>query len=557
MWRDTLVCILILILVLVVMAVFGGCSDEQVAGPVGSEKAYLGNQPDPGSLVDTYILNGELDEAFPEDQQVYPYYIVRHGPEAGRYSFSEGDTVPDGAYVVLKARTTTDETALSRFNVQGQFNAGGQIHGDGIWFTFSSTYSSADLVPGWFDKYNRVASDTLGFEVGPFRYDVTMRGLLNLSDNEVYRDNSSDTLMFYGNFPPCVQCIEVGNIETDPTYQYEDPCYDQSCLEERTRLQVYSQNDPRYVADDPAVLKVLDSSQIIYIHAASGRITFEEPADPSEWKSIPGIQYTYLIYLHGKDHPREHWPETGLRVQERIKAWRYQVDYEMDADNAIADGGGVDNIDFLSGFNVAENDPEPYSNDIYIETSGDLGGAAGAWALRSTVGVPSILMHAGRDSYWGLLRAFYAASPLPPPGSPEEDILDWQAEPATQDAYTAWKLTTMQFSAGTIQAIAADESTCDWRRETNSYHYYQKTRIPDPNGRRCEDHAYDQPGITELGNIDLEDFIAYSDDRVPTVKEFDLELYPQNDAEPFTPGEDPPDWISGRSLGLSSQASRN
>jgi len=560
MWRDSLVCILILILVLVVMAVFGGCSEEQVADPIGGEKAYLGNQPDPGSLVDTYILNGELDEAFPEDQQVYPYYIVRHGPEAGTYSFSEGDTVPDGAYVVLKARATTDETSLSRFNFQGQFNAGAQIRGNGIWYTFSSTYSDADLTPGWFDKYNRVASDTLGFEVGPFRYDVAMRGLLNLSDDEVYRDNSPDTLVFHGNFPPCVQCIEVGNIETEPVYQYGDPCYGQTCLDERPRLQVYRQYDPRYVADDPEVLKILNPSQLIYVRTASGEISFEEPVDPSTWKVMPGIQYSYLVYLHGKDHPREHWPESGggfnRGVHERIKAWRYQVDYEMDVSNAIADGGGTDGIDFLSGVDVNDNDPDPLLSDFYIETNPALGGAAGAWALRVTVGVPSILLEAGRDAHWGLLRALYAASPAPPAGSPEEEIIAWQAEPATQDAYSAWKLTTMQFSSGTIQAIAADESTCDWRLQTNSYHYYQKTRIPDPNGRRCEDQAYDQPGFNELGNIDLEDFIAYSDDSVPTVKEFDLELYPQSDAEPFTPGEDPPGWISGRSLGLSTQASR-
>ena len=56
-------------------------------------------------------LLGELDEEFPEDQQVYPYYVVRHGPEAGVYAFSEGDTVPDGAYVVLKARASRSGTS--------------------------------------------------------------------------------------------------------------------------------------------------------------------------------------------------------------------------------------------------------------------------------------------------------------------------------------------------------------------------------------------------------------------------------------------------------------
>ena len=43
--------ILILFLVLIVMAWLGGCSEERATGPIGGEKAYLGNQPDPEGLV--------------------------------------------------------------------------------------------------------------------------------------------------------------------------------------------------------------------------------------------------------------------------------------------------------------------------------------------------------------------------------------------------------------------------------------------------------------------------------------------------------------------------
>ncbi len=263
---------LIYLLVLVVLAWLGGCSQEQTGGPVGPDgpdKAYLGNQPDPESLVDTHILNGELDAEFPEDQQVYPYYIVRHGPEAGVYSFSEGDTVPDGAYVVLKARATTEEPTPQRFTVQGQFRARQRIRVDGIWFEFATTYSVADLKPGWNAPHRGVASDTLGFEVGPFHYAVAMRGILNLGD-ELYRDASPDTLKFVGNYPPCVQCIEVTNILTDPSYQYDDPCYGQACLEERPRLQVYGQLDPRYNTDDPEVLADLPADRL-YLGAVRDR----------------------------------------------------------------------------------------------------------------------------------------------------------------------------------------------------------------------------------------------------------------------------------------------
>ncbi len=499
---------------------------------------------------DTYILRGETGPSEHNDPQVYPYYVVHHGPDAGqRFTFADGDTVPDGSHVVFKALGWDDprdnqEDPTNRLTFQGQFLAGQNIRVDGIFFTFSSTYSDTHQTPEWTAELpTGLSADTLRFEVGPFDYSVVMRAV----DEQETRDGTPDTFRFVGNYPPCVQCIEVNNILTDPGVLYSDPCYDQACLDTEPRLQVYWNFDPRYTTSDPEVLQILPTATpFIWVRATSNQITFKEPVDPSSWKLIPGIHYSYLVYLHGKDDEQEHWPETGNRVHERIKAWRYQVDYEQDAGNSIIDGGGSDNINFLSGFDVNTNNPDPQLSDFYIETSPALGEARGAWALRVTVGVPSILLQAGRDSYWGLLRGLYLASPQPPPGSPDEDFLAWQGEGTTQEAYQAWKLTTMQFSPGTIQAVAADNSTCDWRRQTNTYHYYLKTKIPHPNGRSCEDNAYDQPnlGIVEQGSIDLEDFIAFSDDRNAVVKNFDLELYPAGDADPFTPGEDPPGWIT-------------
>ena len=105
-------------------------------------------------------------------------------------------------------------------------------------------------------------------------------------------------------------------------------------------------------------------------------------------------------------------------------------------------------------------------------------------------------------------------------------------------------------SSGTVQVIAADNSTCDWRQNTNMYHYYDGTRNPTPNGRRCEDAAYEDPDHPELGNIDLQDFIAYSNNQIPVTKDFNLSLYLPNSSPewpdinaPFTGHEDPPHWI--------------
>jgi hypothetical protein len=561
MFRNTIVRVLIVIGALVAASWLSGCSQEQAAGPVGDEKAYLGNQPDPESLVDTHILDGELDEEFPEDQQVYPYYVVRHGPEAGVYSFSEGDTVPDGAYVVLKARASTEEPAPKNFNVQGLFKASQQIRVDGIWFTFFSNYSRADLKPSWHDPQRGLAADTLGFEVGPFHYDVAMRGILNLGD-EQYRDASPDTLSFVGNYPPCVQCIELGNVHLEPGVQYEDPCYEQSCLAESPVLRIYEANDPRYTpGTDSEVLEHMPQlGTLMWVRPETGEIAFAEPVDYSSWIAIPASYYTYLVYLHGKDHPREHWPESpafGRGVHERIKAWRYQIDYAEDDANRIADGGGADDIDLLSGFDVVRNTPDPLLSDLYIETDPALAGARGAWVVRVTVGVPGFLLVQGREIHWAFLRAVVGAPPPPAPGAPPEEILAWQAEPTVQTAYQAWKLSTMQFSPGTVQAIAADNAFCGWRVETNGYHYYQKTRIPTPNGRSCEEGAYvDPPEFVEIGTVDLTDFIAYSNDQVPVVKHFDLELYPVGEETPFQPGEDPPGWYDGGLGALRSLPSR-
>ena len=80
----------------------------------------------------------------------------------------------------------------------------------------------------------------------------------------------------------------------------------------------------------------------------------------------PQIACPNLVYLEGKDHPQEHWNETGNRAKDRIKGWHYQVDYEGDYGNSIQDGGGNDNITIqivqvqqCSPFTLSEELPAP------------------------------------------------------------------------------------------------------------------------------------------------------------------------------------------------------
>jgi hypothetical protein len=507
---------------------------------------------------DTRFLRGESDPVGGHnDDAVYPYYILRHGPLAGppdnptRYTFSEGDTVPDGAYVVFKAIGWDDPRDNivdpdEGISFQGQFIAGDNIRGEGIYFEFSTSYSAPHQTREWtatdpefFDNpWDNPSADTLGFEVGPFNYAVVMRAV----DEQGTRDGTPDTFRFVGNYPPCVQCIELGNTAFDPQSVYEDPCENPGCLEDTTELTIYSVSPPNpgYDPTDPTHLGTIfgDANPRIWVQPNSGAIAYEEPVQPADWAEIPAIWYYYVVYLSGRDGLQEYWPDG--QAQQRIAAWRYQIDYAADGTNAISDGGGADNINSLSGFDVATNQPDPNVSDLFIDPN------TGVWGIRVRIAVPQLLMLAGPVAYWnGTLLPLFGEAPADP-GWTEEELLEWQQRPGVQTAYRAWRLTLMPFGDATVRAIAADQSTCTWRVQTNTYHYYQGTRIPTPNGRRCEDGAYNTPEIVEQGAIDLEDFITYSNTAEDAVtKNFRITLYPTSapNPDPVTADQDPPGWI--------------
>ncbi len=267
---------------------------------------------------DTYILRNESPDPDDPGSQRYPYYIVFHGPEQGRYAFSEGDTVPDGAYVVFMALgwdspqdrpwdpcPPGNPACPNRLRFQGNFTALGYFEGTSP-FDFSATFSEPHQTEGesdWTvpnDPY-AVSRDTLGFEVGPFAYDVEMRTV----DNHDRRDGTPDSFSFQGNFPPCVQCIELVNAEvtTQPTFAYEDGCYDQACLTTPVLLRATIAPPA-----SPTDLSVLAAAASIWVDAAGNDISFTEPVDPTDYKVFQAKHYGYVIYLHGKNPPREQWP---------------------------------------------------------------------------------------------------------------------------------------------------------------------------------------------------------------------------------------------------------
>jgi hypothetical protein len=335
-----------------------------------------------------------------------------------------------------------------------------------------------------------------------------------------------------------VQCIELMNAEatTHPASAYEDDCYDQTCLTGTTILRA-----PLAAPTVPTELSVLAPTASIWVDAQGNDISFTEPVDPTDYKVINAKHFAYVIYLHGKNPPKEAWP-TGF-ANRRIAAWYYQVDYAADAGNVIRDGGGVDYIRSLSGFDVTTNNPNPLLSDLFI-LSDESQPYRGAWGVRVTVGVPQILQVAGPVAYWTYLRSapVYNAPPAPPNGSSPEAICAWQENPAVQLAYSAWKLTTMQFTAGTVQAVASDVSRCNWRSDSNMYHYYEGVRVPAySHGRQCEAGVYNDQTHIEAGALDLAQFPTVSNDGVPVTKSFQIEV--QTNAGLFQGGGDPPGWI--------------
>jgi hypothetical protein len=506
---------------------------------------------------DTRILRGETDP-YHNDPLTYPYYTVFHGPEAGDYTFSEGDTVPDRAYVTFKAVGWDDprDSILdygTGVSFQGQFIAGNNIRGEGIYFEFSTSYSLPHQTPEWTitdpelyddDPWDTPSSDTLGFEVGPFDYDVVMRSV----DEQGTRDGTPDTFSFVGNYAPCVQTVEIGSVAYEPETVYEDPCWQEAQLSDQTQLQLYV--DDRYDPADPMHLRSINVGGTpefgnIWVQPASGAITYEEPLRPDEWTAIPANSFYYVVYLNGKDHVQEHWEEG--EADRRVMAWRYQVDYAADTGNAIADGGGVDNITSLTGFDVQTAVPaDPLQSDLFIDPD------TGIWGVRVKIGIPIYFTApGGAASYWGALLSSFGA-PAFDPGWTEEEILAWQQDPAVIQAFRAWKLTLMPFSPGTVRAIAADASNCEWRSQTSNYHYYVGTRIPEDNSRACEAYQPQGDGPQEAGRIDLVDFIRYSTsiEEAPE-KQFLLNLYLAGEDTATTADRNPPNWIeTGKRLSL-------
>lgn len=505
---------------------------------------------------DSYLLDGQPDPvAEHNDDTVYPTYTVFYGDSAGTYSFSSGDTVPDQSYVTFKAMGWDDprddivNEVTNEMTFQGRFFARQFKGGNGPEFSFFTNFSDTNSTREWMSDdpadWEHPSADTLGFMVGPFKYDVVMRS----RDEQLTADGTPDTLSFVGGFPPCVQAIEVGSIGMTPNSAfddiYADNCYDSS-LDELTELTVFHNTTPGYDPGDPTHVGWrggAPATGIIWVNPSAGAITTVEPGTGEGFTLISSYEYHMVVWLHGKDHYMEAW-KPGF-ADRRMGAWRYQIDYDGDPGNALADGVGRDNLSLLTGFPVQENpnNPNVQVDDLFIDRT------SGAWAMVIKVAIPQFMVFGGPGLYWSqLLGPTGFNCPAYPAGGTDDEILAWQALPSVQEAYKAWHLTTAQLTPGTISAIAVDQSTCEYRPDTNKYHFYTTTRVPRDDfehGRSCQDGAYEpnEQGYTELGTVDLQDYALVSNDGEPVRKRFHLR-FRLSTGEDFEGGVEPPNWIT-------------
>jgi hypothetical protein len=432
----------------------------------------------------TRLLRGESDPFNPfylvPDDKIYPYYRVFH-PDGSvtEHPFAEGDTVPDKSYVVFKAIGWDNPKDLrvdhlqADVRFQAAFDGRGRYGGQSI-FTFATQFSEPTRTSGWerSSTDGGGGADTVGFLVGPFDYTVTMRTV----DEWDRRDGTPEKFSFFGDFKPCVQCVEVLVGAESSASDTDTGCQDAACAA------VVDTIYARLVSSTPVPpgwrqANLLDVTPLVkdllWYNTRTGAVWLDQPLSTVEPDSMPGYFFEYRLALHGREHPLEPWRTD--RPQDRIMSWNYQIVGERDAVNAIAEGGGKDNIDFITYRWEAYNPLAAIPQPIAIDDDG-------VWTLRIKFFVPELAMDQGDEIYLGDLQSRY---------------------PNWQDVY---RLTTGQLGLTTVQVRANDTSSCDWNAERSKYFYYRNLRVPPVHGMSC-DGTYE--GV--LGSLRLSDFARFSD----------------------------------------------
>lgn len=241
-------------------------------------------------------------------------------------SFSEGDTLPDGAYVLFRQRgadrfarnlddpikgplieglpccdipfSSAPPDSEVRYQVRVQdARAKNDQNADVFWKT---QYSPAEY------------SDTLGFHIGPFTYDMAFRS----QDEHETEDTTPDLMRFVGGFLPEMTGISPTIADS---LIVRSPLVGGSTWPENTVQ--YSVNLDQL---PPGLKRWWDGSK--YVFAA-------EKGGP-EWFEVQGHVIRYTLLFEGRADGRE--PNT------HVASWTYEIYGQYDPDNRIKEGAGDD-----------------------------------------------------------------------------------------------------------------------------------------------------------------------------------------------------------------------
>lgn len=388
---------------------------------------------------ETLILDGEQDWAHPEDPEVYPYYVQLNDPAGLHHPFQSGDRIPDRTYVVVKA-LARDDARDEQLDANVKVGFTGYLQGlrenfTGGLYPFASQTSAMNTEPAWDAGTNGWYGDTLGFLTAPrTRFTINMQGV----DEHGRRDGTPASLAFDVGFEPCLQCIEllprpssstsgfdanVACVESaSPEYLATHPC-----LNGVTNLRVSAPGVPD--PDPTRDLEAVPGAAYMLVNRVSGYVTNLLTA-PTRADSVANYVlgaslYKMAILIHGKDDPRESWPQAARR----LGGVQYQVSNACDPYNSIQDGGGNDYIGYPTWGQPSNG------SGLVIST------ATGLWRLEVTAFVPTQLLQLGSTNFRMLVNALLTG------GNAEATEMVFQA-------------VIRQYGDGWVDLVVLDQTTC-------------------------------------------------------------------------------------------------
>jgi hypothetical protein len=399
---------------------------------------------------ETIILNGQSDWDHPEDPEVYPYYILLNDPGQTHYPFQEGDRIPDRTYVVFKALFRDDPRDMVldpgyEMGVTG--NATGVINlFTGGQFAFNTGASHVDTDPAWDEGFLGFYADTLGFMPLPnTEFTFNMVGV----DEHGRQDGTPAELSFTVGYPPCLQCLEIlpGPYQASaflPNLDcYEPDAGSHPCFGDTSVFFIKSDSTP---ATTGRTYMQQQGLMYLAIHKETGEVlyTIDQPSS-EEYYVFPSKVYRMAVLMHGRDDLREAWTDPYLRSL----AWRYQVDYDCDPENSIADGGGFDDLQQVTW--GAENWNTP-GLEITPED--------GVWKILVDVVVPDQLLNVGPETFRMIIQFGMAGGDIE----------------LTEELFNKC---IRQFSTGTVQGVNLDQTDCAFfPLRPAKYHVFEDVRPP-------------------------------------------------------------------------------